>query len=65
MRAGLKAQDRDVVRDACRRVDAAKRALAERGTVWWTDGAPDLNRHFASITAYASWFGSQKQKDPG
>jgi hypothetical protein len=25
-------------------VDLAKRALGERGPVWWTDGAPDLNR---------------------
>ena len=38
------------------RVDAAKRALGERGPVWWTDGAPDLNRHMASNTPYAGWF---------
>jgi hypothetical protein len=29
---------------AHRAVDAAKRALGERGPVWWTDGSPDLNR---------------------
>jgi len=52
--AGLKAQDCDAVRDARRRVDAAKRALGERGPVWWTDGAPDLGRHFARNTSYAS-----------
>ena len=38
------------------RVDAAKRALGERGPPWWTDGAPDLNRHMARNTPYADWF---------
>ncbi len=38
------------------RVDAAKRALGERGPVWWTDGAPDLNRRMAATTPYAPWF---------
>ncbi|MHB8283921.1 MAG: hypothetical protein ACYDD1_04520 [Caulobacteraceae bacterium] len=37
-------------------VDAAKRALGERGLVWWTDGAPDLNRHMARNTVYADWY---------
>lgn len=37
-------------------VDRAKRALGERGPVWWDDGAPDLNRHMARTTAYAEWF---------
>lgn len=36
-------------------VDAAKVALGERGPVWWTDGAPDLNRHLAKNTPYAEW----------
>jgi len=44
-------------REAARaRVDVAKRALGERGPVWWTDGAPDYNRHMAPNTPYASWF---------
>jgi hypothetical protein len=34
--------------------DAAKRALGERGPVWWTDGAPDLNRHLVRTTVYAN-----------
>jgi len=38
------------------RVDAAKRALGERGPVWWSDGAPDLNRRMAKTTVYADWF---------
>lgn len=37
-------------------VDAAKRALGERGPVWWTDGAPDFNRRLAKNTPYAAWF---------
>jgi hypothetical protein len=37
-------------------VDAAKRALGERGAVWWNDGAPDYNRHLARNTPYADWF---------
>ena len=28
-------------------------ALGERGPVWWTDGAPDLNRQMARNTALA------------
>lgn len=37
-------------------VDRAKRALGERGPVWWGDGAPDFNRHMARNTPYADWF---------
>ena len=37
-------------------VDHAKRALGERGPVWWTDGAPDLNRRMAANTPYAAWY---------
>jgi hypothetical protein len=37
-------------------VDLAKRGLGERGPVWWTDGAPDFNRHMARNTPYAAWF---------
>lgn len=38
------------------RVDGAKRGLGERGPPWWTDGAPDYNRHLARNTPYAAWF---------
>lgn len=38
------------------RVDAAKRALGERGPVWWSDGAPDLTRRMARNTCYRAWF---------
>lgn len=41
---------------ARRAVDAAKVALGERGTVWWTDGAKDFNRYLVKNTPYAAWF---------
>ena len=37
-------------------VHAAKLALGERGPVWWSDGAPDYNRHLAKNTPYRDWF---------
>jgi hypothetical protein len=58
-RAKGQAMQRDdaQAREAARaRVDAAKRALGERGPVWWDDGAPDYNRHLARNTPYADWF---------
>jgi hypothetical protein len=36
--------------------DAAKRALGERGEVWWTDGAKDWNRYMVRNTPYAQWY---------
>lgn len=39
-------------------VDVAKVELGERGAVWWTDGAPDLNRHKVKDSPYAEWYGS-------
>ena len=54
----MRSQD-SAAREAARReVDAAKVALGERGPVWWTDGAPDWNRHMAVNTPYAEWFAS-------
>ncbi len=44
-------------REAARaEVDAVKRALGERGAVWWTDGEPDFNRKLVKNTPYAAWF---------
>ena len=43
---------------ARRSVDEAKRALGERGPVWWDDGSPDYNRRMAENTPYAEWFSS-------
>jgi len=51
-----KAGDADAERAARGQVDEAKRALGERGPVWWTDGAPDFNRRMVANTPYAEWF---------
>jgi len=53
--AALKARDAKAERSARAAVDATKRALGERGPVWWTDGAPDFNRRLVSNTPYADW----------
>jgi len=47
--------DREALARAGAAVDAAKRALGERGPVWWDDGAPDYNRHLVKNTPYAAW----------
>ena len=54
----MRAGDADAREAARQRVDAAKIALGERGPVWWSDGAPDVNRKMARTTLYADWFGS-------
>ena len=51
-----RADDADARAAARAAVDAAKRALGERGPVWWTDGAPDWNRHLVKNTPYAEWY---------
>lgn len=37
-------------------VNRLKIELGERGPVWWTDGAPDYNRHKPATTPYAEWY---------
>jgi hypothetical protein len=52
-----KRADDNVARQTARSaIDRAKRALGERGPVWWNDGAPDYNRHMARNSPYADWF---------
>lgn len=51
-------QGGESLRHARAAVDAAKRALGERGPVWWNDGSEDLNRQMVSATGYAGWFDS-------
>ena len=46
-------------------VDEMKRALGERGPVWWEDGSPDLNRHMAKNTTYADWYAKVGRSRPG
>ncbi len=43
---------------ARRDVNSAKVGSGERGPIWWTDGAEDLNRHLVKNTPYAEWFAS-------
>ena len=56
VRDALGSADAAALAKARRAVDEAKTALGERGPVWWSDGAPDLNRHMARNTPYADWF---------
>ncbi len=53
--AALREGQAPALKQARNAVDAAKQALGERGPVWWTDGAPDLNRHMVRNTVYADW----------
>jgi len=62
--AAKQAGDRHAEAAAHRAVDAAKVALGERGPVWWSDGAPDLNRHLARTTSYAAWFAALDPTPP-
>lgn len=56
VRRALRDEDAEALAAARAAVDAAKVALGERGPVWWTDGAPDFNRHLARNTPYRDWF---------
>jgi hypothetical protein len=55
VRAALAAEGAAALTKARARVQAANAALGERGPVWWSDAAPDLNRHIARNTPYAAW----------
>lgn len=55
VKTALASGDATALAAARAQVDDAKHALGERGPVWWTDGAPDLNRHLVKNTPYADW----------
>lgn len=57
VRIALKVRDEAAKKAARAAVDAAKRALGERGPVWWSDGAPDFNRRLVTATPYKGWSG--------
>ena len=59
-----RAGDDAAVAKARKAVDAAKIALGERGLVWWTDGAPDYNRHKVENTPYAAWWAVRQPSLP-
>ncbi|WP_426954769.1 hypothetical protein [Muricoccus radiodurans] len=63
VRDALRAGDDAALKAARAAVDAAKRGLGERGPVWWTDGAPDLNRRMAKNTPYAPWFAALENEE--
>lgn len=52
----LRAEDSGAEHEARAQVHRAKVALGERGPAWWTDGAPDYNRHHVKNTPYADWY---------
>lgn len=54
--AALRAKDQVTEAKARSGVDLAKRALGERGDVWWDDGSPDYNRQMVKVTPYGNWF---------
>ena len=56
--AAQRGGDVAALRAASAGVHEAKVALGERGAVWWTDGAPDYNRHLVKNTPYADWYAS-------
>lgn len=56
--AAKRSGDDAALRLARENVDRTKRALGERGPVWWTDGAPDYNRRLLRNTPYGQWFES-------
>src|SRR3954465_14723326 len=58
VKLALAANDAAALAAARKAVDAAKVGLGERGPVWWTDGAPDLNRHKVKESPYDSWYNS-------
>lgn len=65
-RQAVRAATEASVRSAARqRVDAAKRALGERGDVWWDDGSPDYNRQPVSATPYADWYSDRLREFSG
>ena len=63
VRDAKKADDTEAEAAAHRAVDEAKRALGQRGPLWWDDGSPDLNQHMAKSTPYATWFAGLSRLD--
>lgn len=61
VKAALECGKPEELQLARKAVDVAKTSLGERGPVWWTDGAPDFNRHKVSGSPYAEWWASQRE----
>ena len=58
VRTAMRTGDACALTEARKAVDEAKVALGERGRAWWSDDAPDYNRHLAKNTPYADWYRS-------
>ncbi|HYP33214.1 MAG TPA: hypothetical protein VES00_15200 [Burkholderiaceae bacterium] len=56
LKAAKLSGDEAAITAARRLVTAAQVGLGERGRVWWTDGAADLNRTLVKNTPYAEWY---------
>jgi hypothetical protein len=57
-------EDAAQLRAARAAMQSAKVALGERGPVWWTDGAPDYNRHLVKNSPYAQWYAARDAGEP-
>ena len=64
VRAALAGNDAAALGAARARVQESKEALGERGEVWWTDGAPDLNRRLVHNTPYRAWWERRPPSEP-
>ncbi len=63
-RVGVRnAQSEQEMRAARAQVDAAKRALGERGPVWWDDGAEPVDRYKPKNTPYAEWWAGLSEEE--
>jgi hypothetical protein len=62
VRTAKSAHDPAALQSARAQVQAAKVALGERGRVWWSDGAPDFNRHKVQNSPYAQWYQSLEEQ---
>ena len=58
-----RAEDDGTMAQARKAVEAAKRALGERGPVWWDDGAEPLDRMKPEDTVYADWWAGLPEAD--
>jgi hypothetical protein len=59
----LAGDNADAEAEARAGVDAAKRALGERGPVWWQDGAPDEGGIHPKNSSYAAWWAALSEAD--
>jgi hypothetical protein len=65
VRRGGQRNDSEAIAEARQRVHQAKVSLGERGPVWWSDGAPDYNRHKVENTPYLEWYRAYVSEESG